>query len=206
MTSKIIYHYVYRITNIVEKKHYYGKRSSNVEPIRDLGQKYFSSSTNKHFIRDQKENPNNYYYKVVAIFSTPEDALLREITLHAKFNVGVNPSFYNKARQTSINFDVTGIEKSDTWKQNHSVIMSSKTLSQDHKNKISGALKGKKLSKTRRGVKRKNSHPLSEEHRRKISESLKGRKRPQFTEEHKRKLSESAKLRSIKNQNNKNLS
>lgn len=39
------YHYVYRITNKVENKHYYGSRSSNVPPIEDIGKKYFSSSS-----------------------------------------------------------------------------------------------------------------------------------------------------------------
>jgi hypothetical protein len=38
------YHYVYRITNIITNKHYYGKRSSMVGPFEDLGTTYFSSS------------------------------------------------------------------------------------------------------------------------------------------------------------------
>lgn len=37
------FHYVYRITNLVEGKHYYGVRSSKVSPFNDLGTKYFSS-------------------------------------------------------------------------------------------------------------------------------------------------------------------
>jgi len=32
-----------------------------------------------------------------------------EIKFHAKFNVGVNESFYNRAKQTSTGFDRTGI-------------------------------------------------------------------------------------------------
>lgn len=38
------YHYVYRITNLVEQKHYYGSRTSNISPFDDLGKKYFSSA------------------------------------------------------------------------------------------------------------------------------------------------------------------
>jgi DNA polymerase-1 len=53
MTSSNIYHYVYRITNVVEGKHYYGKRSSKIGPKLDLGKKYFSSSRDKQFIQDQ---------------------------------------------------------------------------------------------------------------------------------------------------------
>lgn len=38
MSTEQVYHYVYRITNIVENKHYYGKRSSKkVKPLDDLG-------------------------------------------------------------------------------------------------------------------------------------------------------------------------
>ena len=43
MTSNIIYHYVYRITNLINNKHYYGKRSSKIEAKLDLGLKYYSS-------------------------------------------------------------------------------------------------------------------------------------------------------------------
>ena len=40
-------HYVYRITNIKENKHYYGTRSCEIEIKDDLGFYYFSSSTDK---------------------------------------------------------------------------------------------------------------------------------------------------------------
>jgi len=36
MTNEPIYHCVYRITNIVEKRHYYGKHSSKIEPKLDI--------------------------------------------------------------------------------------------------------------------------------------------------------------------------
>ena len=36
MTSNTIYHYVYRITNLINNKHYYGKRSSKYKPKYDL--------------------------------------------------------------------------------------------------------------------------------------------------------------------------
>ena len=50
------YHYLYRITNVVENKHYYGIRTSkNLLPKEDLGKKYLSSSQNKEFIKNQKE-------------------------------------------------------------------------------------------------------------------------------------------------------
>ena len=101
MSTEQVYHYVYRITNIVENKHYYGKRSSKVLPTLDIGVKYFSSSSDKDFIRDQKENPQNYKYKVVSIHSTDTAAVTKEIRLHIKFNVKDNVNFYNRANQLS---------------------------------------------------------------------------------------------------------
>ena len=61
-------HYVYRITNKEIRKHYYGTRTSDVDPKKDLGQKYFSSSKDKEFIQDQKNNPDKYRYKVLNTF------------------------------------------------------------------------------------------------------------------------------------------
>ena len=109
MSSEGIYHYVYRITNLVESKHYYGKRSSKIEPHLDLGKKYFSSSRDKDFMRDQKENPQNYKYKVVFICKSARRAIELETTLHDMFDVGRNQSFYNKVKQNGNGFDSTGI-------------------------------------------------------------------------------------------------
>ena len=100
-----MYHYVYRITNILLQKHYYGKRSSKRPPKQDLGVYYFSSSTDKQFRADQKINPNNYKYKVVKTFDTCLEATAYEIRLHERFNVGKNPSIYNKVKQVLTNYD-----------------------------------------------------------------------------------------------------
>lgn len=114
MNTAKVYHYVYRITNKVTNKHYYGKRSSKkVRPIDDLGRRYFSSSTDNAFVQDQKDNPQNYKYKVVRILASAEEALALEVLLHSKFDVGVNPKFYNKVKQTTTKFDTTGIKLSE---------------------------------------------------------------------------------------------
>ena len=70
-------YYTYRITNIIEGKHYYGVRSTNTIPKDDLGIKYFSSSTNKEFIKDQKTNPQNYKYKIILIFKKSKRCLCK---------------------------------------------------------------------------------------------------------------------------------
>jgi len=179
MTSKCIYHYVYRITNLVEKKHYYGKRSSKVDPKEDLGKKYFSSSTDKEFIVDQKNNLQNYRYKIVGIFESAEIAVLREIRLHTKFKVGENFRFYNKARQSAAGFDRTGCIMPAAFGEKHSKDISGekhpfygKLRSQTTKNKISKSLTGK---------------IQSSETKLKRSIAMKGHKKSEITKEKMRK-------------------
>jgi len=89
-------HYVYRITNTIQKKHYYGRRSCLIEPKLDLGFEYFSSSTDDEFILDQKINPQNYRYKIVSRFDSVIETINRENKLHRLFNVHINNKFYNK--------------------------------------------------------------------------------------------------------------
>lgn len=105
------YHYVYRITNLVENKHYYGSRTTSRDPFLDLGTHYFSSikaKEHKWIIEDQKQNSSNYRYKIIGCYTTREQALEVEIRLHNKFDVGRNPKFYNASKQSSSGFDTTG--------------------------------------------------------------------------------------------------
>jgi hypothetical protein len=104
-----MYHYVYRITNKVINKHYYGTRSCACLPSEDLGRTYLSSSTDPQFISNQKTHPSDFKYKVVRICVTRAMALQLEIKLHHKFNVGCSTNFYNKVKQTSSGFDTSGI-------------------------------------------------------------------------------------------------
>lgn len=109
------YYYIYRITNILLGKHYYGSRVTKINPADDLGYKYFSSSTDKEFINDQKENPQNYKYKVVIIFNNNGDKICYESYLHQYFNVLSNDTFYNKNNQTPFGRDTTGISPENTY-------------------------------------------------------------------------------------------
>ncbi len=99
------YHYVYRITNKKLNKHYYGSRSININPIEDIGVDYFSSSKDVGFIQDQKENPQDYKYKVVRIVFDRREALYLESYLHDTFNVRKNDNFYNRSNQKINGFD-----------------------------------------------------------------------------------------------------
>ena len=98
------YHYVYRIKNIKENKHYYGSRTSINVPKEDLGVIYYSSSSDKDFINDQKINKENYKYIIVRCFNNRKDSILFEMYLHNKFDVAKNEKFYNKSHQTSTGF------------------------------------------------------------------------------------------------------
>lgn len=138
-----VYHYVYRITNKVTNKHYYGKRSSKkVKPVDDLGKRYFSSSTDKSFIQDQKDNPQNYKYKIVSLHRTAVEAVKKEIKLHSKFDVGVNLKFYNKAKQTSVGFDMTGLARPQKDKQKIKIDKRKLPRTEESKKLISLLLKG----------------------------------------------------------------
>lgn len=110
MTTRPTFFCVYRITNIKERKHYYGFKSSSLPPIDVVGVSYFSSlkgESGAAFIKHQQEHPEQYRYKIIRSFDNKKDALALEIKLHNKFNVGRNPNFYNNAKQTSIGFSGT---------------------------------------------------------------------------------------------------
>jgi len=175
-------HYVYRITNTKLNKHYYGTRTSKKNiPEEDIGIYYFSSSKDKDFIKDQKENSQDYKYKVIKKFNTREEALELEIKLHNKFNVGINESFYNRSKQTSKGFDRTGKKTNLTNEQKLKISMALKgrKLSYEHKENLSLSRKKgydngliKKLTKDKNPMFRKTH---SEETKEKISKGNKGK-------------------------------
>lgn len=104
-TTSGSFHYLYRITNLVESKHYYGIRTAkHILPQQDLGVKYFSSSRDKSFIRDQKEHPENYKYKVIIVSDSRKRISELEVKIHQIFDVGNNNTFYNRTIQTSSGF------------------------------------------------------------------------------------------------------
>ncbi len=181
--KKYKYYYVYRITNKIHNKHYYGYRSSNTPPSQDIGIKYFSSSSDKNFIHDQLNNPHDYKYVVVQVFNNREDAHNLEIKLHTKFNVGSNPSFYNRANSTSSKFSITGTTLSDETKKKMSNAHKGRIVSQETRNKISNANKGKvhgsefrdKIRNRLIGNKYRKDKQHTKDSKIKISNSLKGK-------------------------------
>lgn len=163
-------HYVYRITNILLKKHYYGTRSTTKSnPCHDLGVTYFSSSKDTDFKMDQKLNPNNYKYKIVRICNTREQAIVLEIHLHNKFNVATSSNFYNRSKQTSKSFDTSGIALKN---------FRSYTMSEETKQKIREANLGKtqSIETIAKRVAKLKGHITSEETKAKIGAANKIRR------------------------------
>lgn len=207
MSTSQLYHYVYRITNIVERKHYYGKRSSKILPVQDLGIRYFSSSTDISFIEDQKENPQNYKYKIVSIHSDAVSAISKEIKLHNKFNVNKNNSFYNRAKQTMDKFDRTGQKHSEQSIEKMKLAQKGRTITEATKEKLREANLGKIISEETK-LKMSLSHlgkKFSEEACKNMSKARSGANHHYYgktlSEETKRKMS--AARSGVKNANSK---
>jgi hypothetical protein len=123
-----MYHYTYIIKHKTQNLKYIGVRSCKCHPTDDTS--YWGSS--KHLPKNVKYTHNK---RVLSIFNTRKQALEHEIYLHNKYEVNQNPFFYNKAKQTSTGFDTSGCKL---------------TFTEDHKRKISDAMKGKKHSLERR--------------------------------------------------------
>ena len=79
--------------NIINGKRYIGSRKCKGEPQNDIGIKYISSSHNKEFMKEQKENPTLFEYEILKIFNNHKDMLDYEIYLHNFYDVGKNNIF-----------------------------------------------------------------------------------------------------------------
>jgi len=89
------YYYVYKITDKKRQKYYIGARASTIKPDQDLGNVYFSSSTNKNFIAEQKKTPNQFTYEIIKIFHYMEQALEYERELIQQNNALNDENYYN---------------------------------------------------------------------------------------------------------------
>lgn len=150
-----IYHYVYRITNKILSKHYYGSRSCNILPTDDLGVKYFSSSKDKEFKQDQLDNPQNYKYKIIKMFDDRKSAISLEIKLHVKFNVKCHKSFYNRSNQSVTGFDTTGLKYKVGPRTEEQKQKMRKPKTEKHKQRTREARKKQVLIKVSRLIDRK---------------------------------------------------
>jgi hypothetical protein len=95
-SENIYYYYTYLITHLIDNRKYIGSRRSKILPELDIGIKYFSSSSDKNFKKDQKNNPQNYRYEILGVFENAKDASDHENILHFENNVAFNPDYYNR--------------------------------------------------------------------------------------------------------------
>ena len=179
------YHYVYRIT--FQNEHYYGSRTSKVQPIQDLGKRYFTSGKlQKHFAK----NISLYKTKIIKVFSNSFDKMVYESYLHQKFNVKKHQSFANKSNQTPYGFDTTGILNTQEQKKKNSLVNSGKNNSFYNKKhsaetrkkmktaKAFGVHQPTKKTKTKMSAKKKNisTGPFTDERKIKLSKARTGKK------------------------------
>lgn len=224
---KYKYHYVYRITNTKTHLHYYGSRSCDCNPTDDIGITYFSNSSVKLFIEDQKNNPQDYKYKIIKIFETSrKDATQLEVDLHKKFNVKNNPKFINLANQTSSGCDRTGVPDSVETRMKKSRSLSGLKKSEKHCKNVSKSILKKydddptykeRISNTVKDWHKENENPFkgkkhSDETRKKMSENhadFSGENHPLYGKNHsddsKRKMSEAKKGKGFKPHNSNHL-
>ena len=182
-------HYIYKITNMINGKYYYGKRSCKGLAINDT---YMGSGKLiKHAIK--KYSNENFKKEILAYCESSKDALeLEEMVVtdievndYQCYNMirgGKGCKGLKHAEETKIKISSSLIgEKNPFFGKIHS---------DDTKQKMSNSLKGrqahnkgksmseearKKLSEARKGIAPYNKgKPMSEEQRKKISEAKKG--------------------------------
>jgi hypothetical protein len=176
------YHYTYQIINLLNKISYIGLRTSNIEPEKDLGHKYFSSSTDSLFMKEQIEYPLNFKYEILNVFDNRLEAINDEMRLHEMYDVGSNPMFYNKQKQGSHVIDFTG--KNHTEDSKIKIGVASKERGISDKARENLQWHGKNRKRTEEEKKKMANAKLgntnasgkrSEEVKRKISEAKKGK-------------------------------
>jgi len=102
------FHYVYRITNLFPvgaERFYVGVRSCDCPPAKD---DYWGSSKSLSEAINQ-QGQIDFAKEILSTWKTREEAVAEEIRLHAEIGVKDNPTYYNKANQTSTGFDSTGL-------------------------------------------------------------------------------------------------
>jgi len=108
-------HYTYQLS-FSDGKKYIGVRSCKCNITEDSG--YLGSS--KHIPTELYENCEK---EILKVFDTRVEAVLHEIELHNKYDIAVNPKYYNKAKQTATGFDSQGLTKNNS----SSVLQSAKS-------------------------------------------------------------------------------
>jgi hypothetical protein len=139
-------HYVYLLTDKSLTKYYIGVRSCDCSIAKD---NYWGSS--KH-LGPKTTRKDRFYKTILGVYTTREEAVAEEIRLHNYYDVAKSDKFYNRAKQTSIGWDTTGmtgeksasygVKRSEEFKAKISAANSGKARPEDVKRRISNSLKG----------------------------------------------------------------
>ena len=103
------YHYVYTITDTKPSSSHYlyiGVRSSDVSPYEDIRYMGSCKLLKEHIALGDIDD---FIKEVISIWDSREEAVREEIRLHNKYDVGNNPAFYNRVKQTSTKFDSSNL-------------------------------------------------------------------------------------------------
>lgn len=99
--------YVYKVTN-QNGEFYIGSRTfRSSRGIIDIGKSYFSGSSNLTFVRDFRENPNQYEIEILHSgpdFTKFKADLLREVGIHFKNDKSLNLRYFGKVDKSNLNF------------------------------------------------------------------------------------------------------
>lgn len=162
-------HYVY----LIEKKnalpqmqkYYIGVRSCEC----NIGDDSYMGSS-KYLAEDIEKNGVNQYNKIILKrFKTREEAIQYEIDMHDEFNVADNTLFFNKVKQTAINFSAGVGENNYFYGKKHTLETRQKIKeilkTKDCRNKRTVFPKASEHSKFLMSLRRKewmsiNKHPM----------------------------------------------
>lgn len=104
------YYYTYLLISPDDDLMYIGSRGCNVSPEEDT--RYVSSSRSV-----SKDYLNRCDKLILEVFLTYKDALEHEIYLHTLHDVAISPKFFNKSKQTSTKFTISGTSHSEETKK-----------------------------------------------------------------------------------------
>ncbi len=133
------HNYFYKITNLVNGKYYYGIRSSNKEPLDDV----YMGSGNAIKAAIKKYGIKNFAKEVIADYPTRKEASDHEKGVVTELLVN-SVSCYNCRTGGDNEFSYKGKPVSDEQKKVQSLKMKGRVLSEEHKTKVSEALRGTK--------------------------------------------------------------
>lgn len=160
--------YIYKVTDKVTGCFYIGSQCQG----KIIGVNYFTSSRNKEFRNKFKTNPSQFEIKIIGVFADAEACILQEnifIKDNIKNHLCINRHYVIGGK---IQFSRTDLKHSQESRQKISLARKGKCLSEETKRKMDEA--------------RKN---MTKEERKKISDKIsKGNKGKKRSEETKRKI------------------